>query len=70
MMKPNWWDREFNNSLEGATAEQIGRALGSSGQVLGAIQNELDQQVDPQNMGPSLSQRISTAVAEVLTARV
>jgi hypothetical protein len=69
VMRDNWWDGEFDNSLRGATAEQIGRALGNSEQVLDAIQGELDRQVPAGTAGPSLSQRIGRAVAEVITAR-
>jgi hypothetical protein len=69
MMKPNWWDATYNKECDGGTAEQIGRAIGSADPVLNAIQAEIDREIAPGVMGPSLSQRIGNAVAEVLVAR-
>lgn len=69
MMKPNWFDGACGDCGEGATAEQIAREVSGRPEFVEAIQRELDRNVDPKVMGPSLSQRIGRALAETITAR-
>jgi hypothetical protein len=70
VQKNNAWDDEFERTLRDATAEQIGRAIGSNENVLNGIQEEIDfeRQLPKGYTGPSLPQRVAKRVAEVLTA--
>ena len=69
MMRPNWFDDACSECGPGSTAQQIAREVSGRPEFVGAIQRELDRDVESGIMGPGLSQRIAKALAETITAR-
>lgn len=71
MMRPNWFDAEFGALLEGATAEQALEEIARCPRIIQAVKSALegyDENAKRKEFwaGPSRTQAIRSAIAEVL----
>ncbi len=72
MQKPNWFDSEFQGSMEKVTAEQALAAVAKSPRVIQAVKDALATRdansKKPNWIGPSRTQVVRDAIAQVLQA--
>jgi hypothetical protein len=69
MMKQNWFDTDLGKTLEKATAEQALAEIAKSPRIVKAVEGALaEHDKHAGRPGPSRSQAIRDALAEVLQA--
>jgi hypothetical protein len=71
MMRPNWFDKKFSKMLESATASEALAEIAKDERVVTAVEKALathDAQIKAKIYGPSRSQVVRGAIAEVLQA--
>lgn len=73
MEMPNWFDNEFDGALKQATAEQALAAIAKQPKIVQAVKDALAgfdvNSKKPGWAGPSRTQTVRKALADVLNAR-
>jgi hypothetical protein len=72
-MRPNWFDFRYEDALQKATAEQAVHIVASDRHVIEAVRNALEMHDQHSGQhgwgGPTRTQAVRTAIAEVLQAQ-
>jgi hypothetical protein len=69
MQRPTWFDYRYENELKNATPEAAVAIVAKDPQVLAAVRQALSEfDANPGRPGPSRSQAVRGAIAEVLSA--
>jgi hypothetical protein len=73
VMRPNWFDQEFESKVAKASAEDALAAIAKNPRVVSAVRDALKQHDSkagqPGFAGPTRAQTIRGAIAEVLSAQ-
>jgi hypothetical protein len=64
-MKPNWFDTEFEKTMEKATAEEALAQVAKSPRIIQAVKDAL---ANRGKIGPTRTQAIRSAIAHTLQA--
>lgn len=71
MMRPNWFDKKFGKTLQNASATEALAEIAKDERIINAVAEALassDAYAKAKIMGPSRSQLVRSAIAEVLQA--